>query len=507
MILTTDPRTGLSTSTTITATTDGELNELAAAALVAAPKIDRLGRLWRAVFLDALANALEEDRELLVAAAEAETGLTTARLNGELTRSIFQFNLFAESIREGSYLEATIDHSEVTRLGPAPDVRRMLIPIGPVAVFGSSNFPFAFSVPGGDTASALAAGNPIIVKAHSAHTLTCRASFDALARGARVAGAPEGTIGIVYGQAAGAHLVAHPAIRAVGFTGSLSTGEILQKIISERPEPIPFYGELSSVNPLVISAGALKAHSTDIASGLAQSVIASAGQLCTKPGLAFVPAGSAGDDFANEITRLFAEATPTVLLNKRVLDSYSAVRDHLVDSDAVVVEAPTAGGATDADTGYGFFVRPTLLSVDVKNLTEDLTEEAFGPLLVLVRYNTGDDVIAALNFVPKSLTATIHSELDETAFTSQIVEHVVDRAGRLVFNGYPTGVRVSWAQHHGGPWPSTNSIHTSVGVSATRRFLRPLAWQDAPQAFLPVELHEDYTVIPRRIDGTLVLAS
>jgi NADP-dependent aldehyde dehydrogenase len=507
MILTTDPRTGLSTSTTLTATTDDELNALCAAALAAAPGIDRLGRLWRADFLDALAGALEEDRDLLVAAAETETGLTSVRLNGELTRSIFQFNLFAESLREGSYLEATIDHAATTRLGPAPDVRRMLIPIGPVAVFGSSNFPFAFSVPGGDTASALAAGNPVIVKAHSAHTLTCRASFEALARGARTAGAPEGTIGIVYGQNAGAHLVAHPAIRAVGFTGSLSTGEILQKIINERPEPVPFYGELSSVNPLVISVGALESRSAEIAAGLAQSVIASAGQLCTKPGLAFVPAGDAGDAFVKEITGFFSAASPIVLLNKRVLDTYSAVRHHLVDSDVMEVDAPAADSSTETETNNGFYVRPTLLSVDVKNLTEDLTEEAFGPLLVLVRYNTGDEVIAALNLVPKSLTATIHSEINELTFTSQIVEHVVARAGRIVFNGYPTGVRVSWAQHHGGPWPSTNSIHTSVGVSATRRFLRPLAWQDAPEEFLPLELQEEFTSIPRRIDGVLLLGS
>jgi NADP-dependent aldehyde dehydrogenase len=513
MILTTDPRTGLSTSTSLTATTDEELNRLCAAALVAAPKLEQLGRLWRADFLDALADALEEDREILVAAAEAETGLTSVRLNGELTRSIFQFNIFAESVREGSYLEATIDHAATTRLGPAPDVRRLLIPIGPVAVFGSSNFPFAFSVPGGDSASALAAGNPIIVKAHSAHPLTCRASFDALTRGARAAGAPEGTIGIVYGQAAGAHLVAHPAVRAVGFTGSLSTGEILQKIISEREEPIPFYGELSSVNPLVISGGALDARSAEIAAGLAQSVIASAGQLCTKPGLAFVPAGAAGEAFAAEITRLFSEAAPTVLLNKRVLDSYSGVRDHLLCSTVVTVAAPASeSGSGSADPATmsgdaGFFVSPTLLSVNVNDVTADLTEEAFGPLLVMVRYATADEVIGALSLVPKSLTATIHSQPDEVTFTRQILEYVVDRAGRIVFNGYPTGVRVSWAQHHGGPWPSTNTIHTSVGVSAARRFLRPLAWQDAPEEFLPLELHEDYTTVPRRIDGTLVLAS
>ena len=500
MITTTNPRTGATETTPLAATSDAEVADIAHRSAEAASELAALGRLGRADLLDAIAAALDADREALIQTAMTETGLTDVRLNGELTRTVFQFRLFSEAVREGSFLEVAIDHAGQTPLGPGPDVRRLLVPLGAVAVFGSSNFPFAFSVPGGDTASALAAGNTVVAKAHSAHPLTCAAVFASMERACRVFGAPEGTIGIVYGQKAGATLVANPAIRAVGFTGSLETGKRLQAIIDQRDEPIPFYGELSSINPLVITAAALSARSDDIATGLANSVIASSGQLCTKPGFAFIPSGELGDAFLADLVTKFVDADAAVLLNERVHDSYAGARLRMLSEPGVSVIAEGQPPGPE-----GFFVSPTILSLAAADLTPGHAEEAFGPLIMAVRYDGNRDLFAALENIPSSLTASIHYETDDTDFVRELVDVVKPRSGRLVFNGFPTGVRVSWAQHHGGPWPSTNTIHTSVGVTAMRRFLRPLAWQDAPDFILPEELRDSESTVSRRLDGILTL--
>jgi NADP-dependent aldehyde dehydrogenase len=501
MLCTTDPRTGDVRSTGIVATSHDEVAQIGSRAEGAFSELMRLGRTWRAQLLDRLADALENQRDALVSTADSETGLGAARLNGELTRSAFQLRLFADVLRDGAYLEATIDHSGDTPMGPGPDLRRMLVPIGAIAVFGSSNFPFAFSVPGGDTASGLAAGCPVVLKAHGSHLLTSRLAFEVLSEAATEAGAPEGTLGIVYGTEAGADLVRQPAIQAVGFTGSLTTGKILLELIESRPNPIPFYGELSSVNPLIISAKAAAARGDAIAAGLFASFTGSAGQFCTKPGIAFVPHGADGDRLANALVERAAAATGQPLLNNRILTSYGQIRQRLIDIGHAEL---LATGSSDEG---GFAVAPTVLQIDAAKVTEEVTEEAFGPLIVVARYNTEAELIRALHKVPRSLTATIHTEPDEPETASNLVDAVRDRAGRIVFNGYPTGVRVAWAQHHGGPWPSTNTFHTSVGPTAIRRFLRPLAWQDAPESVLPLELRDGDATVPRRVDGVLTLPS
>ena len=498
-ISTTDPRTALTTDTGISATTDEQVAAIATAAAGAFRELRTHPREWRAGLLLALADGLESRREHLVATAQRETGLPEARLNGELTRTVFQLRLFAEAVTEGGYLEAVIDHAGDTPMGPGPDVRRMLVPIGPVAVFGSSNFPFAFSVPGGDTASALAAGNPVVVKAHGSHPLTSQAAFESMNDAAAAYGAPAGTLGIVYGQAGGATLVADPSIAAVGFTGSLSTGRILLDIIEKRERPIPFYGELSSLNPLIVTTGAVDARSEAIAEGLFTSFTASAGQLCTKPGIAFLPASA--DALVAGLVERASGAPAQPLLNERILRAFGEIRARLVsEGRARVLVEPKAG----AD---GFTLTPGILEVDAADVTEAVAEEAFGPLIVVVRYNGLDEVQSALRAVPDSLTATLHSEPAELDAIAPLVEQLQQVSGRVVFDGYPTGVRVSWGQHHGGPWPATNTAHTSVGVTAIRRFLRPLAWQDAPETLLPIELRDTYTGIPRRVDGVLALAS
>lgn len=499
-ITTTNPATGVTADTELEATTAEGVAAATALAAEAFGVLRRSSRAWRAGLLRALADGLEADRELLTTTAAAETGLAASpRLNGELTRSAFQLRLFAEAIEEGAYLEAIIDHAGDTPMGPGPDVRRMLVPIGPIAVFGSSNFPFAFSVAGGDTASALAAGSPVIAKAHGSHPLTSRASFDALSRAAAAYGAPAGTLGIVYGQAAGATLVADPAIAAVGFTGSLQTGRILQGIIDRREAPIPFFGELSSLNPLIVTEGAVAARSDSIATDLFTSFTGSAGQLCTKPGIVFVPRGS--DALVEAIVSKAAAASPQPLLNSRIHSAFGEIRERLVAdgrATSLVESAPGAGG---------FCLSPSVLEISAAEVTAAVAEEAFGPLIVVVRYDDLEQVSAALRLVPGSLTATLHAEDSEWAGLAPLVDQLEELVGRVVFNEYPTGVRVSWGQHHGGPWPATNTAHTSVGVSAIRRFLRPVAWQNAPERLLPEELRDGYAAVPRRVDGTLTLAA
>ncbi|MFK4789686.1 aldehyde dehydrogenase family protein [Microbacterium sp. ZW T5_56] len=498
-MFTTDPHTGDRRDTGIIPTDAAGVIAATTTAAAAFAVTRASSRTWRAGLLRALADGLERHRAALIEAAVAETGLTAARLDGEVSRSAFQFRLFADAVQEGGYIEAIIDHAGTTELGPAPDVRRMLVPIGPVAVFGASNFPFAFSVVGGDTASALAGGNPVVVKAHSSHLVTSQRSFVALAEAAERYGAPTGLIGIVYGQQAGALLVADPRITAVGFTGSLATGQILQEIIAAREAPIPFFGELSSVNPLVITTGALRERTATIAAGLFASVTGSAGQLCTKPGIALVPAGAAGDVLVAAVVALAEASTPQTLLNERIHEAFGDIRSRLVhDGRARPLIASRSGE-------NGFSRSAEVLEIDAAAFSSAAAEEAFGPLVLIVRYESVSDVRAVLTAIPHSLTATIHSAPAEDVQRRDLTDAARDVAGRIVYDGFPTGVRVSWAMHHGGPWPATNTQHTSVGVTAIRRFLRPLAWQDAPTDVLPEELRDGPAALPRRVDGMLVL--
>ncbi|GIJ11656.1 aldehyde dehydrogenase (NADP(+)) [Micromonospora andamanensis] len=498
-VTTTDPRDGRHRTTDLTETDESGVAVIAGQASRAAQWLVDSGRLGRARLLDAIAASLESRRGDLVATAEAETGLAPARLDSELTRAAVQFRMFAAVLHDGGYLEAAIDHAADTPIGPGPDLRRMLVPVGPVAVFGASNFPFAFSVAGGDTASALAAGCPTVLKAHPSHPLTSHASADAIESAIRDLGGPAGVITTVYGEQAGRWLVRHPAIRAAALTGSVGAARAIQAAIDERADPIPLYAELSSVNPIVILPGAAAGRAEQIAEGLFASFTGSGGQLCTKPGLAFVPADPGGDRLVDTLRGTVDTAGGMVLLNQRIRDAY--------ESGAVALEKAGAHLAARPriEAGAGFTVAPTLLEVDLPGLTAELAEECFGPLMVVVRYRDVAELDTALAAVPPSLTGSVHSgPEDGTEAVRNLVDVLAARCGRIVFDGYPTGVRVSWAQHHGGPWPSTNAVHTSVGATAIRRFLRPLAWQNAPEWILPEELRDEYTAIPRRVDGRLL---
>ncbi|QVQ50258.1 aldehyde dehydrogenase (NADP(+)) [Spiractinospora alimapuensis] len=499
-LLSTNPRTGASVPTGITPSTPDDVNAAAERAATAFNELRRWSRSERAALLRAMAEELESRTDAIVETADGETALGSPRLNGELTRTGFQLRLFAETLDEGSYLEASIDHAGDTAMGPRPDLRRMLLPLGPVAVFGASNFPLAFSVPGGDTASALAAGCPVVVKAHESHPLTSRLCGEALSAAATRVGAPDGTVQLVYGREAGAQLVQHPAIAAVGFTGSLNGGKALLALINQREDPIPFYGELSGLNPVVVTDAAARERAEEIGQGLAGSYTLGSGQFCTKPGLAFVPATPDGDRLVDALSGATTERPAHLMLNEGIRAMFDRGSEAMAGVDSV---SELARG--EAATGDAIAAQAVALSVPADQVDESLTAECFGPLIVVARYRDEKELLAALDRLEPSLTATAHLEENEAEERAGVLDALQRLSGRLVFNGFPTGVAVSWAQHHGGPWPSTNAVHTSVGPTAIRRFLRPYTWQNAPAAALPSELRDGASEVPRRVDGNLVL--
>lgn len=492
-----DPRTGNSHGVVAQETTREEARLRCTAARVAFEHWRALPRSDRARALDSIAEALEQAGPTIVDAADAETALGAARLEGELIRTCFQLRSFAEVVRDGGYLEATIDHAGSTPMGPRPDLRRSLVPLGPVAVFGASNFPLAFSVPGGDTASALAAGCSVVVKAHESHPQTSELCAAAMSRGAAAAGASADLVQLVHGRDAGAALVQDPEIWAVGFTGSLHGGAALMALAAERPRPIPFYGELASLNPLVVTQAAAEQRGDEIADGLVGSFTLGAGQFCTKPGFVLVPRGEAGDTLVATAAEAVRERDGAVMLNPGIAEAFRAGVARLDDRAPMLARGRDGGPHAPA---------PTLFEVDASEVDDLVARECFGPAVVVVRHEDEDDLVQVLRRLPGSLTCTIHRGEGEQP-SGGLLDAAGDCAGRIVFDAFPTGVAVSWAQQHGGPWPSTSTVHTSVGMTAVRRFLRPVVWQDAPQAVLPVELRDDAVDVPRRIDGVLEVAA
>ena len=485
----------------------------AAAARATSSGFESTSRNDRARWLETLADALEADRSALVAVAHRETHLSEARLDGEVTRTASQLRFFAGVAREGSYLEATLDSPDLTTVPPRPDLRRMLRPIGPVAVFTASNFPFAFSVLGNDTASALTAGCPVVVKAHPGHPELSRRTADLAVAALAPAGAPDGVLSLVEGMEAGVALVQHPSIAAVGFTGSVRGGRALFDLACARPAPIPFYGELGSINPVVVTAAAARSRATELAAGLVGSFTRDGGQYCTKPGVVFVPVGSG---FEDALAGVLADAPAQRLLTDGMSDAFAKRSAELArPSDVEVigtVRAEDAGTRHDAGIGVAAgagaadAAAPVVILVDAPSFLashEEFLAECFGPLTVVVRYADDAELAASIGVLEGSLTATIQHDPDEdVAPLTGVLSRV---AGRVVFNGWPTGVAIAWAQHHGGSWPATTaSVHSSVGATAIRRFLTPVAYQDAPASALPSELRDTNPLgIPRREDGIL----
>ncbi|MGA7205416.1 MAG: aldehyde dehydrogenase (NADP(+)) [Specibacter sp.] len=480
-----------------TATQD--LQVLTAAAHAAAGPAAAASDTVRASWLLAVADALDANVSELVALADAETRLGTARLTGEVARTSGQLRLFARVITEGSYLEAVIDHANPKSTPPSPDLRRILRPVGPVAVFSASNFPFAFSVAGGDTASALAVGCPVIVKAHSGHLELSLHTAEIVTEALAGAGAPAGLFALVAGRDAGTALVQDPLIKAVGFTGSIPGGRALFNLAVSRPEPIPFYGELGSLNPVVITPAALAARGSGLAAGLAGSFTLGAGQFCTKPGLVFLPAGTT---FAAELAAACAGKAADPMLTDRIAAAFPEGLANLAGQPGVTVVCGTAAQNAEADGASAVVFSTTAANVIAR--PAELLEECFGPTTLLIEYRDDAELAAAVALVPGSLTATVHAEDGEDI--APLVTQLTALAGRVLFGGWPTGVAVNWAQQHGGPYPATTSLFTSVGATAVRRFQRPVAYQDAPEALLPEALREaNPLAVPRRVDGVLTL--
>jgi NADP-dependent aldehyde dehydrogenase len=456
-------------------------------------------------FLRSIATALEVKGEEIVDRSRQETGLPEGRLRGELARTTNQLRLFAGVVEEGSWVNARIDPAEPERKPlPRADIRSMLRPLGPVAVFGASNFPLAFSVAGGDTASALAAGNPVIVKAHPAHPGTSELVGRAIRECVRACELPEGVFSLLFDAhiEVGTQLVTHPHVKAVGFTGSSSAGKALMKLAAAREVPIPCFAEMGSVNPLFVLPCAMKQRTGAIASGLLGSFTMGSGQFCTKPGMVFVPELPGSGIFSEALKDGVLRMQPQTMLTKGIAGKYAlAVRSRAEGKQPALSAVSLAGG------GRGCAEPVTLFQSNVATLLSDssLAEEVFGPTTLLLTYTSHTELLAAANAMEGHLTATIHGTEEDLAAHRDLISVLETKVGRLLFNGFPTGVEVCNAMVHGGPYPATSDGRsTSVGTQAIFRFVRPVCYQDFPESVLPAELQNRNSLgIMRMLNGTL----
>ena len=453
----------------------------------------------RAKFLETIASEIEALGDTLLQTASRETALPLARLTGERARTTNQLRMFAALIREGSWRDARIDHAIPDRKPvPKPDLRRILIPVGPVGVWAASNFPLAFSVAGGDTASALAAGNPVVLKAHPAHPETSEMTAGAVARAVRACGLPDGVFSMIQGASpeTSLALVRHPLLRAGAFTGSLRAGRALFDAASQRPEPIPFFAEMGSVNPVFILPGALNERKQAIAEGLCNSVNLGVGQMCTCPGLVMGIGGAAFDDFATQLRGRFATAPSGTMLYPGIQKNFETSIARMQGLSGLAVTKSNGNGAIPA-----LFETHATAALE----HEEIFEEVFGPSTVLIRCGSDTDMETIGRRMPGSLTATLHGTVEDIVAHRGLVKILEERVGRIVFNGYPTGVEVCASMQHGGPYPATTDARfTSVGTAAIQRFARPVCYQDAPRELLPTELWDENPLgILRTVDGAL----
>lgn len=499
-----DPRTGALVGDAVPATDEARLESILGAAAAAATTFGRSTPDVRAGLLRALADAVDDDADELVALAIDESGLPEPRLTGEVARTTGQLRLFADVVVDGGYLEVIVDPADPTGVPPRPDLRRWLEPLGPVLVFAASNFPFAFSVLGGDTASALAAGCPVVVKAHSSHPgLSAKVAAIATQVVAQQ-GLPAGVFSAVFGDDAGLSALSDSRVRAAGFTGSTGGGRFLFDVASRRPDPIPFYGELGSINPAVVTPAAAAARGAEIARGFVASVTLGTGQFCTKPGLLFLPAGHA---MTAALSEAVAGSHAAPMLNERIRSQLVRGRANL----STHADVATIAAAADAPPATGSWASGVVFGTNASAFRRDpdvLAAEYFGPNSLVVEYRDADELMTALAGIEGTLTATVQAEPDDPFPVVDVVAALSGKAGRLVYNGWPTGVAVSWAMQHGGPWPATTSAgFTSVGATAIRRWVRPVCYQDVPESLLPPALRSDNPWrLPRRVDGRLTVA-
>lgn len=463
----------------------------------------------RGAFLDAVADAIEADRDAIAAAAVAESHLPEARIAGEVGRTTGQLRMFAAVVRQGDHLGVRIDPAmpERTPLARA-DIRQRQVPLGPVAVFGASNFPLAFSTAGGDTASALAAGCPVVVKGHPAHPVTGYLVARAVSRAVADAGLPAGVFSFLLAGDSGTSeidlgqsLVQDPRITAVGFTGSRGAGLALARSAAEREVPIPVYAEMSSINPVVILPGALTSDPAALAEAYVGSLTLGSGQFCTNPGLLFLPTGEGGDAFLRAAAEAVAASTGTRMLTSGIADAYAEGTAR--QQSAADVEVLATGSPGDGDDAPA-----PQLAAAASTDSPVVTDEIFGAAGVVVRYSSTDDLLGHLAGMEGQLTATLHLDEDAEAdldAARALLPALESRVGRILVGGWPTGVEVGHAMVHGGPYPATSdSRSTSVGSLAIERFQRPVAYQDLPSALLSEAIRDDNPWgLTRRINGEL----
>ncbi|QXH33301.1 aldehyde dehydrogenase (NADP(+)) [Pseudomonas muyukensis] len=476
--------------------TEGEVDRAARAAADAFGAYRQLSPLRRAEFLEAIAAELDELDDHFIAIVCRETALPSARIQGERGRTSGQMRLFAQVLRRGDFLGARIDLALPERQPlPRVDIRQMRIGVGPVAVFGASNFPLAFSTAGGDTAAALAAGCPVVFKAHSGHMASADLVACAILRAAERTGMPKGVFNMVFGGGVGEWLVKHPAIQAVGFTGSLKGGDALCRMAAERAQPIPVFAEMSSINPVIVLPGALAKRGSAIAQELAGSVCLGGGQFCTNPGMVIGLRSQGFSQLLDALGQHLQQQPGQTLLNAGGLRSYSAGLEHLQAHAGIAHLAgqPQAGQQA----------RAQLFKADARLLVESdplLQEEVFGPATVAVEVADQDQLRAALLGLRGQLTATLIGEPDDLQAFAWLVPLLEEKVGRILVNGYPTGVEVCEAMVHGGPYPATSDPRgTSVGTLAIDRFLRPVCYQNYPQALLPEALRDGNPLGLRRL--------
>jgi 2,5-dioxopentanoate dehydrogenase len=468
--------------------TAAEVDAACCAAEAAFASFSSLPATARADLLDRIALEIDARAEAITAHGTAETGLPAARLEGERGRTTGQLRLFASHIRAGQYLERRIDPALPDRTPlPRPEIRMVQRPIGPVAVFGASNFPLAFSVAGGDTASALAAGCPVVVKGHPAHPATAEIVAQAIDTAIKALGLHSGIFNLIQSNSreAGEALVTHPLISAVGFTGSLAGGRALFDLCASRPNPIPFFGELGSINPMFLLPQAMAARGAAIGAGWAASLTMGAGQFCTNPGLAIVLDGPGADAFVAATAEALAKTPAQTMLTAGIFGAYCQGNDriHAIDGVQAVQNSSSTGGQA----------APNLYQVssDIWRENPALHAEIFGPLGIIVRARDVADMLALATALEGQLTATLHLDAEDHALAQRLLPVLERKAGRLLANGFPTGVEVCDAMVHGGPYPaSTNFGATSVGTLSIRRWLRPVAYQNLPAALLPDTLRD-----------------
>ncbi|GAA0340497.1 aldehyde dehydrogenase (NADP(+)) [Actinoallomurus spadix] len=458
----------------------------------------------RAAFLEGIADRIDALGAELIGRVTAETGIPEGRVTGELARTTNQLRLFARVVRDGGWLGARVDPAVPGRVPlPRPDLRQRRIPLGPVAVFAASNFPLAFSVAGGDTASALAAGAPVVVKAHPAHPGTSELVGRAIRAAVAAHGLPEGTFSLLHGgRELGVALVTDPRIRAVGFTGSRQGGLALVAAAAARPVPIPVYAEMSSVNPVFLLPGALRERAEELGRAYVASLSTGTGQLCTSPGLVFAMEGDGLDAFVESATAALAGTAAAPMLSAGIRQAYDEGVRRLAGTDAVTEVARGGDDTTIACAG-----RAALFVTDGDAFLADrsLQDEVFGAASIVVRVRDHAQLLEIAQAVEGQLTATVHATPEDHARAAELLPLLELIAGRVIFNGWPTGVEVGHAVVHGGPFPATSApATTSVGTRAIERFLRPVSYQDAPAELLPAELRDGNPLgIWRRVDGEL----